>query len=339
MIASQFNLIPLPILERREDAVLRRLDSLPTIARKDLLRDPQYRYCYLYFLLLSHWPQLVRNQGQFTPEDLFYNAYYWLLRLSKEYQREHGFDAGFEQQAAQMLATADFGLDPELVREIEDRVAAEIATNDKEIPVAFSDFSIGEVKRRFAVHLDEAGDFFANVAPVAASSLLAETLRENVPLALAIGTEKARSELIIAPVLVEVRRQLAHAISLFSGVEWNVDPAQGLRGVCDFWLSLSPEQFDIEAPVVAIVEAKKEDMGLGMGQCLAEMVAARIFSLRRQNPILTIYGVVTTGNVWRFLRLVEDTAFVDATEYHIKEIERIIGILLSMLKDSEVSCR
>ena len=42
MIASDFKLVPLPILERCEDAVLRRLDSLPTVARKDLLRDPRY---------------------------------------------------------------------------------------------------------------------------------------------------------------------------------------------------------------------------------------------------------------------------------------------------------
>src|SRR5262249_14802321 len=150
-------------------------------------------------------------------------------------------------------------------------------TNEKEIAVAFSDFSIAEVKKRFGLQLDESGDFFAATTPVAPGALLADTLREGIPLGLAIGTEKARSELIIAPILVEVRRQLGHAVSLFSGVEWNVDPAQGLRGVCDFLLSLSPEQLDIEAPVITIVEAKKEDMTTGIGQCLAEMVAARIF--------------------------------------------------------------
>src|SRR5690242_9797780 len=93
------------------------------------------------------------------------------------------------------------------------------------------------------------------------------------------------------------------------------------------------EQLEIEAPVVAVVEAKKEDMGLGLGQCLAEMVAARIFNEQRQNAISPIFGVVTTGNIWKFLRLVETTAYVDVTEYHIKEVERILGILLSMLKN------
>ncbi len=335
MIASDFKLIPYPILQRHEGAILCRLDSLPTTYRKDLLHDPQDRYAFLYYLLFTHWPELLGGKTvEFTAEDLFYNRYYWFLRLTKQYQARHGTDAGFEQQACKMLETAECDLDLEVIQEIEEKVAVEIASNEKEIAVAFSDFSIGEVKRRFGLQLDESGDFFAGVAPVAASALLAETLRENIPLALAIGTEKARSELIIAPVLVAIRRQLANAISLFSGVEWSVDPAQGLRGTCDFLLSLSPEQFDIEAPVIAVVEAKKEDMGLGIGQCLAEMVAARIFNQQRQNSISTIYGVVTTGNVWKFLRLRETIAFVDVTEYYIKEVERIIGILLSMFKDS-----
>jgi hypothetical protein len=337
MIASTWKLIPLPILQRAEDAILRSLGSLPITYRKDLLHDPQYRYPYLYYMLFTHRPDLLRGKaGDLTAEELFYNGYYWFLRLTKQHQASDGFDAGFEQQAAQMLETATCALDLERVHEIEEKVAAEIATNEKEIAVAFSDFSIGEVKRRFGLTVDESEDFFGNVAPVAITPLLAETLREGVPLALAIGTEKARSELIIAPVLLEIRRQLTNAISLFSGVEWTVDPAQGLRGVCDFLLSQSPEQFDIEAPVIAVVEAKKEDMALGIGQCLAEMVAARIFNQQRKNAISTIYGVVTTGNIWKFLRLLEATAYVDVAEYHIKEVERIVGILRSMFKNSGV---
>lgn len=331
MITSAFNPIALQSLHPHEDAILGGLDSLPTSYRKDLLDDPQDRYALLYYLLFTHWPELLNG---YMAEDLFYNRFYWFQRLVKQREARSGPNADFEQQAFQMVESAECAVDIELLHEIERRVATEIATNEKEITVAFSDFSIGEVKRRFGLQLDESGDFFAAVAPVAASSLLQETLREGIPLALAIGTEKARSEMIVAPVLVEVRRQLSHAISLFSGIEWSVEPSQGLRGVCDFLFSLSPEQLDVEAPVVAIVEAKRDDMSLGIGQCLAEMVGARIFNQRRGNSIATIYGVVTTGNIWKFLRLVKDTAFVDVTEYHIKEVEHILGILRGMLKSS-----
>jgi hypothetical protein len=331
MIATEFKPIPLSILYGFEDVVLRGLDSLPLDYRRDLLGHPSYRYPWLYYLLFTYWPHLLESKSGLTPDDLFYNRYYWFARLVKEYEAEQGTDAGLGQPLVQVLETLERHPHPEVVHEIDERVAAEMATNDREIAVAFSDFSVSEVKRRFGLHVDELGDFFASIPPAPASPLLADTLHDGIPLALAIGTEKARSELIIAPVLVEVRRRLSNKISFFSGVDWNVDAAQGLRGVCDFLLSRSPEQLDIEAPVVAVVEAKKEDMRIGIGQCLAEMVAARIFNQQRDNAISTVYGVVTTGNIWKFLRLVENTAYVDVTEYHIKEVERIIGVLLHMV--------
>jgi len=204
--------------------------------------------------------------------------------------------------------------------------------------VSFSEFTIAEAKKRFGLHLDEEGDFFADVAPVSISALLRETLRENVPLALAIGTEKARSEFIIVPVLMEVRRRLPRRMSLFSGVDWTVDPARGLRGTCDFLLSSSTEQLTIEAPVVAIVEAKKEDMIAGVGQCLAEMVAVQVFNKQHENEIAIAYGIVTSGSNWKFLRLLGTNAFLDVTEYHIKEVERIVGIIVSMFNPQVVPC-
>ena len=123
--------------------------------------------------------------------------------------------------------------------------------------MAYNDFTLEALKRQFDLRTAEGNDLFGQISPVPISNLLRETLQENVPLALDISTEKARSELIIAPVLMEARRQLGCRISLFSGVEFNVDVEQGLRGVCDFLLSLSPEQLAIEAPVITVVEAKK----------------------------------------------------------------------------------
>ncbi len=198
--------------------------------------------------------------------------------------------------------------------------------------MSYADFSIEDVKEQFNLRLEEGQDLYASVSPVEVSSMLRETLAESVPLALAISTEKARSELIITPVLLEARRQVNHQASLFSGVDFNVDPEQGLRGVCDYLMSRSPEQLTIEAPVVAVVEAKNENMKAGIGQCLAEMIAARLFNQRKGRGLPAIFGVVTTGNNWKFLRLAGDTANVDLAEYHIKEVGRVVGILVSMLR-------
>jgi hypothetical protein len=201
--------------------------------------------------------------------------------------------------------------------------------------VSYSDFSLEDIKERFKLHLNEKEDLFSSILPVEISALLRDTLAESVPLALAISTEKARSELIIAPVLLEVLRQVKHPVSMFSGVDFTVDAEQGLRGVCDYLLSRSPEQLTIEAPVVAVVEAKNENIKAGIGQCLAEMVAVQLFNQQKSQGLPAVYGTVTTGNNWKFLRLSGDIANVDLAEYHIKEVGRIVAILVTMLHGSD----
>ena len=106
--------------------------------------------------------------------------------------------------------------------------------------MAYNDFTLDMLKQQFALRTDEEGDYFAQMAPVTISEGLRDHLQQYVPLALAIGTEKARSELLIMPILIETHRQLHYGFSLFSGIEFNVDSERGLRGVCDYLLSLSP---------------------------------------------------------------------------------------------------
>src|SRR5262245_14562690 len=93
--------------------------------------------------------------------------------------------------------------------------------------MAYNDFTLTGLKQQFGLQIREERDLFGHIAPVPVSSLLHQTLQESVPLALDISTEKARSEFIIAPILAEVRRQLQNRVSLFSGVEFNVDVEQG----------------------------------------------------------------------------------------------------------------
>jgi hypothetical protein len=227
-------------------------------------------------------------------------------------------------------------LGAEVVQDVESKVRTEMATNEKEIAVAFSEFTVSKVKSRFGLAIDEKGDFFATVSPLSVSLPLADGLKLGASLALKINTEKARSELIVAPILVEVYRQLDGKISLFSGVDWEVDDNQGLRGRCDFLMGLTQEQLTIEAPVVSIVEVKNNDTNSGIGQCLAEMIAARIFNQQNNTSVPVLYGIVTTGSNWRFLRLIDNTAYVDATEYYIADVERIVGIIVSMFTSSGV---
>jgi hypothetical protein len=198
--------------------------------------------------------------------------------------------------------------------------------------MSYSEFKLETLIKEFQLQLQEISDLFANVPPVEPSDYLQTTLQQNLNLAVAMNTEKARSEMLISPILLEIRRKVNASISLFSGVDFTVDAERGLNGICDFLISRSSEQLFVSAPVIALVEAKNENLKSGFAQCIAEMLAAQIFNQREGNVIETVYGVVTIGTIWRFLRLRDSVIELDLTEYFIKDIPQILGILLSTLE-------
>ena len=201
--------------------------------------------------------------------------------------------------------------------------------------MAYSDFKLIEVIDSFGLVIHESSGLFANVQEQECSDLLSTILRENVDLAVAISSEKARSEMIISPVLLEIRRKFNYEISFFSGVDFTVDSQRGLNGFCDFILSLSSEQLLVRSPVIVLVESKNENLRSGLAQCIAEMVAAQLFNERSGNQIKAIYGAVTIGTIWQFLKLEGNIVSIDLSEYYIKDIKRILGILYGAIAQSK----
>jgi hypothetical protein len=201
-------------------------------------------------------------------------------------------------------------------------------------PMSYSDFTLKRAKDEFGLNVIEDKDLFSKIPETQISEYLSTTLSYNVPLAMAVGTEKARSEFIIANVLLEVRKILDNKISLFSGIIMDVDREKGLTGFCDFMISKSQEQFYLSAPIIAIVEAKNEYIVGGLGQCIAEMYASRIFNDREGLQLPAIYGAVTTGNTWKFLKQESNNVYVDLQEYHIANANKIIAILVEMVNQN-----
>jgi len=134
--------------------------------------------------------------------------------------------------------------------------------------------------------------------------------------------------------LVEVRSILHKQVSLFSGEEFNVDESVGLNGVCDFLFSGSPEQMEIEVPVLMLVEAKKGDLKVGIGQCVAEMIAALRFNQEKGGSIKVVYGSVTNGTSWRFLRLADQTVEIDFMDYSVPPPDQVLGFLVWIIQTS-----
>jgi hypothetical protein len=191
--------------------------------------------------------------------------------------------------------------------------------------MSYSDFkTIDQAVSTLELTVEDIPHFFSQVAPIEPSQRLQETLDETLDLAASISTEKARSELIITPILLEIRRIF---IGYFSGNTFNVDESKGLTGACDFILSASSNQSLVTAPVLTLVEAKDNDIRIGLGQCVAQMVGAQVFNARKGLEQPVVYGAVSTGTNWKFIMLENQIVKIDLTEYFITQLNQILGIL------------
>ncbi|MEC4882394.1 MAG: hypothetical protein SAL70_13790 [Scytonema sp. PMC 1070.18] len=195
--------------------------------------------------------------------------------------------------------------------------------------------TLKQVKNDFDLTIVENTNFIPKLEPTSASSVLSAFLERTLPSVIASSSEKVRSEGIVYPVLIEVRELLDRVVNVFSGEDFTVDESRGLNGVCDFLISASPEQVEIEAPVLLIVEAKRDNIKSGLGQCIAQMVAAQKLNTDEKTNILTVYGSVTTGTAWRFLKLEGKTINIELFDYPLPPVEKILSILLWMIKDSQ----
>jgi hypothetical protein len=190
-------------------------------------------------------------------------------------------------------------------------------------PRSYSDFTLEHLREMFnvrsksyALSLDE--------TPVPPSAWLLTTLDMNriAPM----NSEKAKSELLITPILVEMMNRNPERFTCFSGTSLDVDAAQSLKGRCDFLLT-KEMSLDVSAPIIAVFEAKDDSLDHWYGQCGAEMLAARMFNEQRNEPITIIHGAVTNGFAWQFLRLEGAQLLIDKEIYALSDLPKLLGAL------------
>ena len=163
------------------------------------------------------------------------------------------------------------------------------------------------------------------VSAVEPSDWLSTTFRHHADLPNA--TEKAKSELFIAPILAEITHRNKNKITFFSGYEFNVEKSLGLMGHCDFLVTRIPNSPMIQAPVLSVVEAKDDNFEKGNPQCIAQMYAAQLFNEREGKPTPIIFGASSFGVAWQFLKLENKKVQVDTNFYSLQDLPKILGIL------------
>ncbi len=198
--------------------------------------------------------------------------------------------------------------------------------------MAYSDFTPQELTRRFNIRY-RAEKLFPTANAVMPSAWLVEGLKKGQELG--FGSEKSRSERLVTPVLMELSDRNNHSFSIYSGLNLDVDPTQGLNGECDFIFSFNRIQDFVTAPIFCITEAKKQDLEQGTIQCAAQLIAARRFNDLAGNHLPpTLYGCSTTGVEWRFLKYDADEIIVDEERYLIRDLDKLLGALQHVIEIS-----
>jgi hypothetical protein len=195
--------------------------------------------------------------------------------------------------------------------------------------MAYKDFTFGDIENKLGIHQSKKKLFLDDINLIEPSNWLHETLR--ISQIQALSTEKMVSEAIVYPVLSEISLRNRNKIQLFSGETIDADKQKGLNGACDFIFSKDAYAVEINAPVIQVTEAKRGDLNnpRSLSQTAAQMIGVRIFNQKntKENPIETIYGACTTGYEWIFLKLEEDTIFIDTRRYYLIQLPQLLGIL------------
>ncbi len=191
--------------------------------------------------------------------------------------------------------------------------------------MAYSDFTASTLITNFNLKFSAEDLFSQQIQAIEPSTWLLQTLEkaEN----LGFTTEKARSERLITPILMELSTINQYNFTIYSGMILNANKKVGLVGECDFICSFSSIQDFINAPIFNIVEAKKQDIEGGTIQCAAQLVGSSLFNEQNNSPIPTIYGASTTGTEWRFLKLEGNNIIIDRKRYYLANLPNLLGAL------------
>lgn len=190
--------------------------------------------------------------------------------------------------------------------------------------MAYSDFTLKDLKLKFNIANRVTDLFPPNTVELQPDIYLQQSLQ--LAKKLPVKSEKARSELIVMPVLLDMMQKNADYFTIYSGESLIADKSEGLTGECDFILTKNTQSFDINIPIFSIVEAKKNDVETGIPQCAAQMIGAKMYNEQYGNELKHIYGCVTTADEWKFLKLDENQILIDNRKYYLVELPELLGV-------------
>jgi hypothetical protein len=193
---------------------------------------------------------------------------------------------------------------------------------------SYSHFSLEDISNQFGIQ-NKRQRLFDNIVEIPPSDWLNNSL--SIAEELPIKSEKARSEMIVVPILVELRKLNNKFFTIYSGETLMADAEKGLKGECDFILAKDTGSFNINTPIIQVVEAKKNDVEIGIPQCAAQLIGANVYNQQRNTNLEQIYGCVTTGDDWQFLKLENNEILIDTRRYYLGNVAELLGVFQQVI--------
>jgi hypothetical protein len=82
----------------------------------------------------------------------------------------------------------------------------------------------------------------------------------------------------------------------------------------------------LEAPLLCVVEAKKDDFEQGLAQCLVEMQACG-WQNAQIGKMIDVLGIVTNGTIWQFYQRLISGQVYETVPYALNDLSTILGAL------------
>jgi hypothetical protein len=214
-----------------------------------------------------------------------------------------------------------------------DRLVDRVSWNLDRVSMTYADLSLEAVESTFGL-ISRPGELFPGLRPAPVAEWLRDYLIRGRRVA-ALVSAKARSEYLVAPILMAARDLTTSDLAVFSGQRLDVDPARGLLGGCDYIIALAPPVPRLRAPLITVLEAKKGDVDSALGQCAAQMIGARLFNERAGQGLIHVHGCATSGEVWQFLRLEPAELIVDETRFFLDNVGGILAALQAIVQQNQ----
>ncbi len=190
----------------------------------------------------------------------------------------------------------------------------------------FSDMTWEILEDKHGIQVDDKQALFAACPPVEPSAVLRENIKRGLRSRLV--NERARSTRLVDPVLGELEALRPEKIATLQEASLEAKGMEGLCGNPDFLITAGSSTK--LTPIIAILEAKRDNIDAGLAQCAAALYAAYLLN---QGRLSQVFGCVTTGTDWRFLSFHGETKRVvlDSDLYFIVEPARLLGVLCYMV--------